>query len=46
MRQFDDFSSAVTGDGELLVDGEEALKAVRIIRGIYRSSEEGRRITL
>ena len=46
MRQFDDFSSAVTGDGKLLVDGEEALKAVRIIRGIYRSAEEGRRITL
>ncbi len=46
MRQFDDFSSAVTGNGRLLVDGEEALKAVRIIRGIYRSAGEGRRITL
>lgn len=46
MRQFDDFSSAVTGNGNLLIDGYEALKAVRVVRGIYRSSAEGRRVSL
>lgn len=46
MRQFDDFAKAVKTGSEPFITGQEASKAVGIIKGIYESAKEGRTITL
>lgn len=45
-RQFDDFARAVRENGKPLVDGEEALKSVKLIRSIYKSAKEGKAVEL
>ncbi len=46
MRQFDDFSNAVISGSKPFITGEEAAKAVDIIKGIYESAKEGKIVTL
>ncbi len=46
MRQFDDFANAVLTGKEPFITGEEAAKAVDIIKGIYESAKEGKIVTL
>lgn len=43
-RQFDDFARAVMEGGKPLVDGEEALRSVTLIRDIYRSAKDGKAV--
>ena len=45
-RQFDDFALSVREGGKPLVDGEEALRSVKLIRNIYRSAKEERAVEL
>ena len=43
-RQIQDMAKAVREDREPLVTGEEGRKALALIRGIYRSSEERKEV--
>ena len=45
-KQFINVFDAIENKGELLIDGNEARKAVEIIEAIYLSSKEGRVVTL
>lgn len=45
-RQIEDMLKAVREDHEPLVNGEEGRKALALVRGIYRSSEEGKEVRL
>lgn len=45
-RQFDDFAAAIAAGNPPTVDGDEALRALQVIRAIYESSRRGERITL
>lgn len=42
IRQFQDVCDAIKNDRDPLVTGEEGLKALKIIKGIYQSSEMGK----
>ncbi len=44
--QVSNFTSAILGQGELLVDAKEGRKALQIVLGAYRSSQEHRPIPL
>lgn len=46
IMQIEEFYNAVRGGGEILVDGIEGRKTLEIIKGIYLSSIEKKRITL
>lgn len=45
-RQLANFNAAVLGQEALLIDGAEGRKALEIILGAYRSSQEGRPVSL
>ena len=45
-RQFEDFLHALDTGRKPLVSGHDAMEAVRIIQGIYRSAREGRSVSL
>ena len=44
--QLQDVINAILGDREPLVNGEEGLKTLQIVLGIYKSSEKKRRVDL
>ncbi len=45
-RQFRDFIDAIMYDREPLVNGEEGLKPMEIIKAIYKSAKTGRSVTI
>ncbi|NLI66477.1 MAG: Gfo/Idh/MocA family oxidoreductase [Tissierellia bacterium] len=45
IRQYEDFVEALLEDRPPLVTGDEAMKSLKLIKGIYQSSEEKREVT-
>ena len=45
-RQFRDFAEAAVQGKKPLIDGEQGYRALEIVLSIYRSCQEGRKITL
>lgn len=46
VRQFEDFVQAILDKRDPLVTGEEAMKSLKLIKAIYKSSDEKREVTL
>lgn len=46
IRQFEDFVEAIIEDKDPAVNGEEGLKSLRLIKAIYKSSDEGKKVYL
>lgn len=46
VRQFEDFVQAIIDDREPLVTGEEGLKSLKLIKAIYKASDEKNEVTL
>jgi len=46
IKQYKDFIQAILEDKGPLVTGEEAIKSLKLIKGIYKSSRLGEKVEL